>query len=226
MTSFIISSSNKNQRELYISDFCKSKHIDKFDIALIDKESNAKTTQSIGIAEIKDLHKKIFLKPVNSKTKAVILEDAHLLTIEAQNALLKVLEEPPDNTIIILSVEAKESLLPTILSRCKLIELEPENTKLSDVENIEFIEFIKNLPEMKIGDKLKKAEELAKDKDKAVIWIGKLILALREEMLEENSEAQPAGLETIKSFQTLHTLLKTTNVNPRFAIENTLLNLI
>lgn len=225
MTSFIVSSTDKKKREVYIADYCNELKIDKFDIALIDKETDDKT-QSIGIDSIKDLHKKIFLKPVNSATKAVILEDAHLLTTEAQNALLKVLEEPPDHTIIILSVDSKESLLPTILSRCKLIELETESLVLTDGEKTELEEFIKNLSDMKIGDKLKKAEELSKDKDEAIAWIEKLILVVREKMLEDNHSAIQPFSHLIKSFQNLHTLLKTTNVNPRLAIENTLLNLI
>lgn len=219
MTSFVLTSNDKKKRELYILDYCQKLDIDKFDIILINKETDTKTTQSIGIAEIKDLHKKIFLKPVNSPVKAVILEDAHLLTIEAQNALLKVLEEPPDNTIIILSVDDKESLLPTILSRCQIITLEPVDTSFAEGEKTEFEEFIKNLPEMKIGERLKKAEELSKDKDEAVVWVGKLILLLRENMLDGTIE----DTSVIRSFQELHTLLKTTNVNPRFAIENTLL---
>lgn len=225
MTSFVIASTDKKAREIYISDYCQNQEIDKFDITIITKETDAKTTQSIGIDSIKQIHKKIFLKPINSETKAVILEDAHLLTTEAQNALLKVLEEPPDHTIILLSADSKESLLPTILSRCKLVELETNNLLLSDEEKTEFEEFIKNLPEMKIGEKLKKAEELAKDKDEAIAWIGKLILALRERMLQNNHSAIQPFSHLIKSLQSLHTLLKTTNVNPRFAIENTLLNL-
>lgn len=223
MTSFIVASTNKKKREEYIANYCDKLEIDKFDVTIIEKDNQIKqNAQSIGIDEIKNLQKKIFLMPIKSPTKAVIVEDAHLMTVQAQNALLKVLEEPPERTIIMLSTESKEALLPTILSRCQIIELSTETAELSDEEKAELSEFIENLEKLTIGERLKKAEELGKDKDKAVEWIGKLILVLRDRML--NDETDNAFL-AIKSFQRLHALLKTTNVNPRFAIENTFLSL-
>jgi hypothetical protein len=228
MTSFVVVSTDKKKRQEYVSVFCQNQNIDMLDITVIEKEGS-KNLNSIGIDEIKNLHGKIFLKPIKSEMKVVILDQAHLLTTEAQNALLKVLEEPPQHTAIILSTDSTEQLLPTILSRCQIISLTPGELELDEVEKRELENFIDNLPEMKTGEKLKKAEELAKDKDQAIEWVGKSILVLREKMLLKISEAHPAGSETniliIKSFQNLHNLLKTTNVNPRFAIENTLLNL-
>ncbi len=118
MTSFVIACISKIKRKAYIDEYCRELNIDKFDIALVEKDNQLKTnTQSIGIDEIKNLHKKIFLKPINSEVKAVIIDDAEMLTTEAQNALLKVLEEPPSYTIIILGAANSDSLLPTILDR-------------------------------------------------------------------------------------------------------------
>src|SRR3989344_5694025 len=51
------------------------------------------------------------------------------ITLEAQNALLKILEEPPNNTIIIITTPKKELLLPTIISRCKVIVLQEKEIK-------------------------------------------------------------------------------------------------
>src|SRR5664279_4200769 len=225
MTSFIIDSKDKKKRLEYNQVFCQKSNITDFDITVIEKDTNSKT-QSIGIEDIKNMQKKLFLKPIKSKKKAVILEDAQLLTTEAQNALLKVLEEPPEHTIIILSTQSKETLLPTIISRCQVIELEQVKKELSGKEIQEFTELIQSLPTMAIGDKLKKAEQVAKDKEKALIWIEKIILCLRDLMLEQaenNSQTSQTAMQNIKSFQKLHTFLKTTNVNTRFAIENTLL---
>ena len=182
------------------------------------------------------MQKKIFFKPIKSASKAVIIEDAHLLTTEAQNALLKVLEEPPAHTILILGSDTKEALLPTILSRCQIIELESTATKLTDKQKQDLIDFITNLPDLSIGDRLKKAELLAKDKEKALAWIEKFMLVLREETLNSilsevegpSSTRESHRIQTIhmlQTFQKLHTTLKTTNVNPRFAIEDTLLQL-
>lgn len=230
MTSFVVVSTDKKKRQEYVSVFCQNQNIDMLDVTLIEKESS-KNLNSIGIDEIKNLHGKIFLKPIKSEIKVVILDQAHLLTTEAQNALLKVLEEPPQHTAIILSADSTEQLLPTILSRCQIISLTPDELKLDNAEIQEFEDFIDKLPDMKIGQKLKKAEELAKDKDQAIEWIGKLILVLREKMLEFHlrggidTPSREYYLNYIKNLQQLHTMIKSTNVNPRFAIENTLLSI-
>ncbi len=223
MTSFVVASTDKKKRELYIKEYCDELNIGKFDITLIEKDSTTKNIGSIGIDEIKEIHKKIFLKPLQSEVKAVILEDAHLLTIQAQNALLKVLEEPPEHTIIILGVDTPEALLPTILSRCQVIELSTEKNQTAEGETSEYLEFIENFSTMRIGEKLKKAEEIGRDKDKAVEWLSQLIFVLRDQMLRDPENT--IFFKQIKSFQKLHTTIKTTNVNPRFAIENTLLNI-
>lgn len=135
MVSFIVISKDKEKRVSYAQDLCAKQAIDRFDITLIEKDQSEKAPkQSIGIEEVKQMQKKIFFKPIKSSTKAVIIEDAHLLTPEAQNALLKVLEEPPANTVIILGADSKEALLPTIRSRCQLIELEEALPKLTEKE--------------------------------------------------------------------------------------------
>jgi len=71
----------------------------------------------ISIDEIREMKKHIFEKPVLGKYKLTIIEKAHLLSLPAQNALLKILEEPPGHAIIILEAEGKTNLAPTILSR-------------------------------------------------------------------------------------------------------------
>lgn len=228
MTSFIITSTDQKKRREYIQKYCEELAIDPLDITTIQKDTALKQNiNTIGIEEIKNMQKKLFLKPIKSPTKAVILEDAHLLTTQAQNALLKVLEEPPDHTIIILSSNSKEPLLPTIISRCRVIGLEEARQKLSEIEMQELKELIENLPKMPAGEKFKKAEALAKDKEKAIIWTEKVILALREHMLESKNynNLTMKQFNNIKYFQSLHTLLKTTNVNPRFLLETTLLTL-
>lgn len=65
------------------------------------------------------------LKPVESTWKAFLLEDIHYMREEASNAFLKVLEEPPGQTIFFLISEGSESLLPTIRSRCQIFEFQP-----------------------------------------------------------------------------------------------------
>lgn len=84
--------------------------------------------QRILIQSIRELRKSLYLKDSTSGQKVVIIFDAHLLSVgqgEAANALLKILEEPPSNTTIILVTDHQSLMLPTILSRCQLIQFPP-----------------------------------------------------------------------------------------------------
>lgn len=82
--------------------------------------------KAIGIEAIRQLEKFLALKVPGGAAhdRAVLVEDAHLLTREAQNALLKMLEEPPDGTIIILTVNHEQTVLPTIRSRVQSVPVD------------------------------------------------------------------------------------------------------
>ena len=82
------------------------------------------TGSSIKIAQIRELQSDIIIKP-HSDYKIYVINNAQKMTVESQNALLKTLEEPPEYAIIILITNNKESLLPTIKSRCEIIKFLP-----------------------------------------------------------------------------------------------------
>lgn len=77
---------------------------------------------SIGIDEIKTVIENAYLTPYRGKFKFFVINDAHALTLEASNAFLKTLEEPPENTIFILVTHLLEKILPTIKSRSIIFE--------------------------------------------------------------------------------------------------------
>ncbi|CEH32620.1 DNA polymerase III subunit [Romboutsia lituseburensis] len=79
---------------------------------------------SIKIAQIRKLQTDIIIKP-HKDYKLYILNDAEKMTIEAQNALLKTLEEPPEYAIMILITSNKDALLDTIKSRCEILKFLP-----------------------------------------------------------------------------------------------------
>lgn len=83
--------------------------------------------KAIGIEEIRELEHFLSLKvPGNSKINRFILfENAHLLTGEAQNSVLKTLEEPPLGSLIVLTAEHEQALLPTIRSRTQTVNISP-----------------------------------------------------------------------------------------------------
>ena len=74
------------------------------------------------------------MKPYEARYRVVIISDAHALNPEAGNSLLKVLEEPPDRTILVLTAYHLHDLLPTIASRCQHIRFNPiSHDVLTDV---------------------------------------------------------------------------------------------
>lgn len=76
----------------------------------------------IKIADIRQLQRQISLKPYEGRTKVFIIDNAHKLTAEAAGALLKVLEEPAKNSLIILISDKPGLLFKTVLSRCKILK--------------------------------------------------------------------------------------------------------
>lgn len=85
---------------------------------------------SIKIEQIRNLQKEIQEKPIISNKKVYIIDDADLMTKEAQNCLLKTLEEPPEFAVIILIGSNENAFLPTIKSRCMILHF----NRLSDTE--------------------------------------------------------------------------------------------
>ena len=86
------------------------------DFIILEPEGN-----SIKIDQIRELTKKVYEKPVVSNKKVYIINDSQFMTKEAQNSLLKTLEEPPEYVTIILITSNENSFLPTIKSRCTKI---------------------------------------------------------------------------------------------------------
>lgn len=85
------------------------------------RSANSKT---ISIEAIRDAIHFTALRTAGSTARVIIIEDSHLMTLQAQNALLKTLEEPPAGTTIILTAPSELSLLPTIRSRVLQISLQ------------------------------------------------------------------------------------------------------
>ncbi len=81
--------------------------------------------RSIKIETVRDLQNWLHLRPYEGKVKVFILNDAGRLTTEAQNALLKSLEEPPANSVLILLAEKRSELLDTVISRLVHIKVPP-----------------------------------------------------------------------------------------------------
>jgi len=97
--------------------FAKEIGVAPVDLYEIDAASNR------GIDDIRELKEAVHTLPYESARKAYIIDEVHMLTKEAFNALLKTLEEPPAHVVFMLATTEEEKLLDTILSRCQVFRL-------------------------------------------------------------------------------------------------------
>ena len=81
--------------------------------------------QAVKIEEMRELQQDAALVPYEGRNRVFIIDGAERMTGEAANCLLKTLEEPPDNVYLLLLTQQPAALLPTVRSRCRLVELRP-----------------------------------------------------------------------------------------------------
>ena len=93
------------------------------DVIEIDAASNN------GVNEVRDLIDKVKYAPINAKYKVYIIDEVHMMTPEAFNALLKTLEEPPAHIVFILATTEPHKILPTIISRCQRFDFKRVDEK-------------------------------------------------------------------------------------------------
>src|SRR5438876_4631004 len=103
-----------------------------FNVIEIDAASNR------GIDSIRDLREKVMMPPSTGKYKVYVLDEAHMLTTEAFNALLKTLEEPPGYAIFVMATTDVHKMLPTVLSRCQRFDFKRITTR-QIVEHLNFV---------------------------------------------------------------------------------------
>ncbi len=218
MQSILITGKDKEQLRLAGKKICDENQISRFDVEIITTE------KTVGIGDIRKLQEKLFLKPLESEVKAVVLEAFFGMTADSQNAFLKVLEEPPADTIIIILTSSLDFVLPTVLSRCKLVNLDRVR-KLSTEEisgNLKIILDLKNGGAAKV---LKIAQDNSKDREVALEFLEGLIISLHTDLESKDEQFLNAEiLRILKVLQKTYSIIKTTNVAPRFAMENLFLN--
>lgn len=102
------------------------------DVVEIDAASNN------GVDEVRDLIDKVKYAPINGQYKVYIIDEVHMMSPAAFNALLKTLEEPPEHIIFILATTEPHKILPTIISRCQRFDF--KRVEESDIERrLEFV---------------------------------------------------------------------------------------
>lgn len=223
--------------------------------------------KEIQIAQIRECIWKFCLKPLMSSFKIAIIDQAHCMNQESQNSLLKTLEEPRGNAILILITEYPEALLPTILSRCEIVRFFPveageikkylEGKKLSKEEFeemtnscrgkpgllIDFIRHPKKLESQRratqdlikivnssIAIRFQYAHNLSQDhqllRETLDVWLeryrDRFLARVNKKAADDSSNE--VSLSVLKKnlwlIQSTISLINTTNVNTKLALEN------
>lgn len=164
---------------------------------------------SIGIEKIRELIKNLQIK--REKTVAIIFE-AEKLTVEAQNAFLKTLEEPPENTTILLCTSNEDLLLETVNSRCKYIFVEGKNYAVNPNELLE-------IKKSGIDKRFEMADKIATDRINALKWMDAALITCHK-LLTSHKD----WVEVAKAIFEAKKYLRA-NCNVKLTVENLFLKL-
>jgi len=224
--SILIFGGNKDQREQKIVEiinkeeaktFEKIKDLEnKSDIFVIKLKDDEK---SIGISQTREGTNFLNEKPFSYRKKFLIILNSEKLTPQAQNSLLKTLEEPPSYALILISSKTQNSLLETIASRCRLISLK------SDAEETDESIRFKKIKKMTPGERLDLSSEISKEEKEVVLEIlDGWIEESRVEMLKNPNDT--TYMKNIKRILEIKNDLENSNVNVRLSLETLLLSLL
>lgn len=155
---------------------------------------------TIRIEQIRHIQEQVVFAPLEGKRRVVLIHDAEALGINAANALLKILEEPPEHNLFLLSASSTGTILPTILSRCQILRHHPSHRDLDELKDLSesissndqgFLEFLINDLALDDKDKIlevldakKKLVAFLESKDKDLTFLeGVAHLASSKEMV-------------------------------------------
>lgn len=221
MHSFLIVSSNADSRWQHaVNQISKALSTTTQKVATHPDFLELTSEGSISIKHIRELKVWVHKKPFKAPKKAVLIPEAQNLTLPAQHALLKTLEEPPGDTIIILTAPNPSLLLPTVVSRCQIIKLRsPKSLEKGDF-GPEVPALLTKLPAMSPGQRLAIVGDYAGSRDQAIQFCETLLALLRQN-LRKNQLTNPSSLrQTSRALTRLRA-----NVNPKLTLENLFLNL-
>jgi DNA polymerase III subunit delta' len=201
--------------------------IEKFshpDVHLITPEPEKNV---ISIERMRSMQREAYLGAFISRFKIYIIEEAGRMSGGAANSLLKILEEPPEDTIFILTTSGPQDIFPTIISRCQTVrftqkpELSGKNSKISE----------KILPLMEtdeIPDIFREIKNITGKKEEVLEIIDLLASRCRDILLLKEKSKKPVSEDslvcTIEDILRARHLLAR-NVNPRLTLEMLLLKI-
>src|SRR3989344_3275712 len=177
------------------------------DLLVIDPEKR------VGIGAVRFLEKFLQRKPYQEPVKTAVITQADKLTLPAQQALLKTLEEPPDHSQIILLCPSESQLLDTIVSRCLVKRLPTVN--LTEVEFASQEKIFKQLCRADTGQKFALMSAYSTNSEAAQQFVSGQLLYLHRQL---QTHPETAKVKLIKALDQALRALKF-NLNPKLTLE-------
>jgi DNA polymerase III delta prime subunit len=178
MNSYLIISSSKKFTKIQIDQLRDKYKISKENLQEIIPET------TFGIDEVRQLQNLLKLKPYDGGYRMTVIKNADYATLPAQNALLKLLEEPPIKNIIILVSVSAEKLLGTIQSRCQTIhEVFDKAKSTMDPETCTIIKSILN---SKTGDRINLSMKYTKNREETIKFLNQITDSLEKTLFEKD----------------------------------------
>lgn len=220
--SYIIAGNTHENRQKYIEQFIKQLKISTYDLTRL-------TVGPVTIAQIRIVIQFLNRKPLSSPYKGVIIQ-ADAITREAQQALLKTLEEPPANSLVILSVNNENSLLPTIISRCTVKKLFDEKNAICSYDFDLCKQFWQKIFTTKKSTRLVQTNVITTDRENALSWITQQMSFFRNELINAYLTPRATIFPSFSSYYVLRQMQKTYeylkgNITTKLAIDQLFLNI-
>lgn len=179
MQTFLIASTNKFFIDREIKNVSKGLKVSPVNLFEINPQI------SLTIAEARKITQIVTLKPYGGGDRLIIINGVEKATLEASNALLKILEEPPISNFIILVTDNINKLLPTIVSRCQIISDNKANEKMK--ENKDTKEILRQILASSPGKRILLSQKVANTREEAIQLLSDFIITL-EGLLHSRDE--------------------------------------
>lgn len=182
MQTYLLVSSNIKEITRYIEKLKRDLSISPFAYEEIVPDP------SIGIEAVRAIKQSLSRKPLDGKNRFIALFDFDRATLVAQQAILKILEEPPPQSYLVLITKNTLTLLPTIISRCQIVKLkDTEVLSHSDTESA--LALIYNVCKSSKGQRILLSQQMTKTKEDVLKTLTDMLYAF-EQLLYSNPEGK------------------------------------
>lgn len=228
MHALLIVGGSLDTRTLYLDKLLTSWRVAPFDQVELQAEG-----ESIGVSQVREFQKQLILKPYQSDLLVGVIREADRLTVEAQNALLKTLEEPSGHVRIVCLAQNPLQLLPTLQSRCERTDL-PAIVPYTQEEVASFFKTLGTLAAANTGEKLKALSTIASTREAAKAWLELAIFSVRELLIApymtKTGRVDKTALYGMKASRLLRMLVSAqsqlgANVTPTLVLDSVFLSL-